>query len=180
MKRGRRKRPTAITEAMGNPGKRKINKREPKPDGTPPDVIEGLDAVGLAKYQQMRTALTGLRLVTAIDTDALMQYAWAYQEWIKCRDFISANGSIMSIKDATGKPKYIQQVPQVSMARQYWAIMYRLQQEFGMTPSARAGLSTGSDADTGPLLLQQANVTIEDFRTMRFDNAPPTLAPITE
>lgn len=178
MKRGRRKRPTKITEAMGNPGKRKIKKNEPKPDGLPPEQIDGLDDTGLAKYRQMRNALGGLRLLTSIDADALMQYAWAYQEWVKCRDFIAANGSIMSIKDAAGKPKYIQQVPQVSMARQYWAMMYRLQQEFGMTPSARASLSV--DPETSPMEITQADVTIDDFRTKQFDNAPPTLAPIIE
>jgi phage terminase small subunit len=49
--------------------------------------------------------------------------------------------------------KYVQQLPQVAIARNLLAVLNRYQQEFGLTPAARSRL-TISEQDDSPGLLE--------------------------
>ena len=56
------------------------------------------------------------------------------------------NVSVIPIKDDSGKLKYLQQLPQVSIARSLFQVLSRYQQEFGLTPSARTRIQVPLDA----------------------------------
>jgi P27 family predicted phage terminase small subunit len=62
------------------------------------------------------------------------------------------------IRDDKGKVKYMQSTPAATMMTKLAASMLRIEQEFGLTPSARSGLS-GSQP-------QQESI-IEKFRALR-------------
>ena len=52
--------------------------------------------------------------------------------------FIERNGETYALRDEHGKTRYLQQFPQISIANKLAGQLLRLEQEFGMTPSARS------------------------------------------
>ena len=113
--RGRKPTPTAIKELEGNPGKRPLNKAEPKPVKKAPPCPKWLEP-DFASYCQ------------------------AYARWKEAEEFISQHGTI--VKTPSG---YWQQVPQVSIAQTYLKIMNKIAEQFGLTPSSRSRIIAGSD-----------------------------------
>ena len=63
---------------------------------------------------------------------------------MKAKMFIRQHGEVYTIKDDAAKVKYIQQFPQVAIANKLAQHLTRLEQEFGMTPSARARIQLSS------------------------------------
>jgi P27 family predicted phage terminase small subunit len=82
-----------------------------------------------------------------IDREALARYCTLLARYWVCEEFIEKHGTSYPIKTDDGKVKYIQQVPQVGMANQLSSLLAKLEQEFGMTPSARSAIQVTSGAD---------------------------------
>lgn len=137
MGRGRKPEPTALKLLRGNPGKRAINKREPKPRKVRPRCPTWLDADAKAKWKQLIPELEAVGVLTIIDGDALANYCQVWARWKRAEEFIQKTGDCYPIKNPDGTLKYLQQVPQVSIARGLLQILRVYQQEFGLTPSAR-------------------------------------------
>ena len=116
--RGRKPTPTAIKELEGNPGKRPLNTKEPKPVKKAPSCPKWLEQIGI---------------LTEVDMAAFAGYCQAYARWKEAEEFITQHGSI--VKTPSG---YWQQVPQVSIAQTYLKIMNRFAEQFGLTPSSRS------------------------------------------
>lgn len=69
---GRPPKPTALKLLHGNPGKRKLNDKEPKPPvGAEPPAYLKADPVLLAEWKLEAPRLTRLGLLTEIDGDVL-------------------------------------------------------------------------------------------------------------
>ena len=77
-------------------------------------------------------------VITMADRKALTAYCRACSRWREAEEFIQKHGSVHVIKSDDGKPRYLQQVPQVAIANRLLLIMNRYQQEFGLTPAARS------------------------------------------
>ncbi|PYG84798.1 P27 family predicted phage terminase small subunit [Ruminiclostridium sufflavum DSM 19573] len=134
--RGRKPRPTAIKELEGNPGKRKLNKTEPKPDKKAPKCPSWLDNEAKKEWRRTVKQLEQLGILTEVDMAAFAGYCQAYARWKEAEEFITKHGTI--VKTPSG---YWQQVPQVSIAQTYLKIMNRFCEQFGMTPSARSRIA---------------------------------------
>ena len=142
-KRGPRPQPTQLRLVRGNPGKRAINKLEPKPDGGIPTKPAWLvDPVAALKWDEMCRELDKVGVLTVIDGDALARYCDTWSWWKKTRDFLRENGDVYPLKDENGKAKCLMQFPQVAIAHKLAASLARLEQEFGLTPSSRSGITT--------------------------------------
>lgn len=134
--RGRKPKPTALKVLEGNPGKRPLNKFEPKPENKAPKCPTWLEKEAKKEWRRMSKVLEGLGVLTEVDAAAFAGYCQAYARWKEAEEFLSKHGTIF--KTPSG---YIQQVPQVSIAQTYLKIMKDFCSEFGLTPSSRSRIS---------------------------------------
>ncbi|NBW18970.1 MAG: phage terminase small subunit P27 family [Caulobacteraceae bacterium] len=145
-KRGPRKEPTIIKIAKGNPGKRPLNKNEPKPpsdDITPPEWVTG---VAREKWENVVPKLIGMGVMTNADVDTIARYCTMHEQYVKYLEQCRRGLDVLVIRDDAGKVKYMQSTPAATMMTKLAASMLRIEQEFGLTPSARSGLSVGTQA----------------------------------
>ena len=133
---GRPPKPTVLKELEGNPGKRPLNKQEPKPKKQAPRCPSWLMPDAKKEWKRLSQELEAMGLLTQIDMAAFAGYCQAYARWKEAEEFISKHGSIL--KTSSGS---IQQIPQVSIAPQNLKQMRNFCSELGLSPSARSRLS---------------------------------------
>ncbi|MDW7670555.1 MAG: phage terminase small subunit P27 family [Bacillota bacterium] len=145
---GRKPKPTAVKALEGNPGKRTLNDREPKPDRKAPKCPAWLDPEAKKEWRRMAKQLEALGVLTEVDMAAFAGYCQAYARWKEAEEFITRHGTI--VKTPSG---YWQQVPQVSIAQTYLKIMNRCCEQFGLTPSSRSRIvaDTGISVEDDPM-----------------------------
>ena len=61
-----------------------------------------------------------------------------WSRWRKMEAFIEEKGEMYPLRAEDGSVKYFQQWPQVAIANKLAQQLTRLEQEFGLTPSARS------------------------------------------
>ncbi len=151
-RRGPPPKPTTLKLLQGNPGKRPLNIREPKPKQGTPRCPEWLDEEAKACWKWLVPKLTETGVLTLVDSHALTAYCDSWSRWKRAVLFLQKNGEVYTVKDGAGKVKYIQQLPQVAIARNLLAVLNRYQQEFGLTPAARSRIAIpDDDAPSGVL-----------------------------
>ena len=79
--RGRKPKPTRLKLIEGNPGKRPLNKHEPKPEPKVPTCPAHLCPAAKAEWKRLSRELFVLGIVTALDRAALAAYCQAYGRW---------------------------------------------------------------------------------------------------
>ena len=131
--KGRKPKPTALKILEGNPGKRPLNDKEPKPEKKAPRCPSWLEPEAKKEWRRMSKILEELGVLTEVDMTAFAGYCQAYSRWKEAEEFLSKHGTIF--KTPSG---YIQQVPQVSIAQTYLKVMKDFCSEFGLTPAARS------------------------------------------
>ena len=127
--------------AKGNPGKRPLNKSEPKPAAdaiAPPEWVTG---VSLDKWNEVVPKLIGMGVMTNADVDTVARYCTMHEQYVKYLEQVRRGLDVLVIRDEKGKVKYMQSTPAATMMTKLAASMLRIEQEFGLTPSARSGLS---------------------------------------
>ena len=142
--RGRKPTPTAIKELEGNPGKRALNEREPKPQKKAPACPKWLEDEAKKEWRRLAKQMEQLGILTQVDMAAFAGYCQAYARWKEAEEFITQHGSILRTKSG-----YVQPVPQVSIAQTYLKIMNRFAEQFGLTPAARSRI-IAEDSTSGP------------------------------
>ena len=134
--RGRKPKPTAMKELEGNPGRRPLNKNEPKPNKKAPRCPAWLEEEAKKEWKRMGKILEQMGLLTELDMAAFAGYCQAFARWKEAEEFVSQHGTI--IRTPNG---YLQQVPQVSIAQTNLKIMLKFCEQFGLTPSARSRIA---------------------------------------
>ena len=140
--RGRIPKPNEIKIAEGNPGKRRI-KNSPKPErvlGLKCPALIRKGKHGKEEWQRVTVELSRMGMLTVIDFAGLEMYCRAFQKWHDAEDFLIEKGTVYTLKDNDGRVKYIQQLPQVSIAQQCQEYCRKMIQEFGLSPAARSRL----------------------------------------
>lgn len=111
MAAGRKPKPTAVKELEGNPGKRKMNKKEPIPAKGTPSCPMWLLPEARKEWRRLSKNLSQLGVLTEIDMVAFAAYCQSYARWKEAQEHISQEGS--TFETNTG---YQQQVPWVGIA----------------------------------------------------------------
>jgi len=134
--------------ARGNPGKRRLNAQEPKPESDgiePPAWVTG---VSLEKWNEIVPKLIAMGVMTNADIEAIARYCTMHEHYVKYLDQVRRGLDVLVIRDEKGKVKYMQSTPAATMVTKLAASMLRIEQEFGLTPSARTGIvATKQDTD---------------------------------
>lgn len=143
--------PTVLKLIKGNPGRRRINKREPKPPrvsaATPPSHM----SAGAKKvWPVLAEIVDGMGVLTKADLLALEQVCEAYAMQLSARKTLKTFGSdYYELKTKNGEV-FIRLHPAVNVVADCDRRIRGWLNEFGMTPSARTRLKTeveGSEED---------------------------------
>ena len=132
----RPRKPSQLKVIQGNPGKRPLNKREPKPAANKPYMPRELSDGGRRVWRRLAGKLHAAGLLADIDADALAMYCELHARWTEAERAIQANG--LTVMTPNG---YLVQSPYVSIANRALADMRALLREFGMTPASRSAIS---------------------------------------
>lgn len=134
-KGGRPPKPTGLKVLEGNPGKRPLNKREPK---TSKIARRPMWLTSEAKKEWARIApiLKNMNILTAADQIALAVYCQAYADYIEAQKIIQENGITYEYTNKAGITNIVAR-PEVLIAQKNAEIIRKFCIEFGLTPSSR-------------------------------------------
>jgi P27 family predicted phage terminase small subunit len=150
---GRIPKPTKLKRLQGNPGKRKINTREPVFEAELPAAPAHLRGEALCEWQRVCAQLHPLGLLTAVDRNSLAVYCLAYAEWIEADNMVKQQGKVL-ISDKGNS--YLN--PWVGIRNKAAEQMHKISQQFGMTPASRTRVATprpDDDDDFGEYMKQR-------------------------
>ena len=139
--RGRKPKPTGMKQLEGNPGKRKLNEHEPKPEKKAPACPKWLEPEAKKEWKRLARKLEQMGVLTEVDMAAFAGYCQSYARWKEAEEFITQYGTI--VRTPSG---YWSQVPQVSIAQTNLKLMSKLAEQFGLTPSARSRIIADSSS----------------------------------
>lgn len=142
MTRGRKPKPTESKKLEGNPGKRKLNDKEPKPQVVIPDVPDHLQGEARIEYKRISTELSALKIITNLDRAALVSYCQAWGDYVKACKQIKTEGEVI-----TSDKGNLYQNPWVGIKTSAMDRMLRISAEFGMTPSSRTRLKVEAESE---------------------------------
>ncbi|KKL54928.1 hypothetical protein LCGC14_2260500, partial [marine sediment metagenome] len=127
--------PSHLTLIEGNPGKRAINRNEPKPQPIAPPCPAWLDYEAKAEWKRVAPELERLGLLTIVDRAALAAYCIAWSHLRKAQEKLQ-KGDIIS-------PYFTVVQRAQEKVRQFCA-------EFGLTPSSRGRMSVPEGGEKDP------------------------------
>lgn len=133
-KRGPAPEPTALKRLKGNPGKRKLNSREPQYPPEDPRSASWLKAAAKDEWDRLAPILRAQGLLAVTDRRALEAYCQAYARWRQAEEMLDKVPTLVG-KSSSG---YLYPVPWVSIAQRQMELMLKLAQEFGFTPASRS------------------------------------------
>ena len=132
-KRGPAPKPTVMKRLQGNPGRRPLNKREPKPTKSKPRCPSYLNDEAKREWRRLVGPLYDAGLLTAIDQNALAVYCDTVALWIEATRQVNKTGLVGKTKNGN-----LIQNPYLNIANRAKRDALRFMQEFGLTPSSRA------------------------------------------
>ena len=144
-KRGPPKTPTKLKILRGNPGGKKLNAAEPEPPAdkiVPPPWLAG---ASLDRWNEIVPMLVQLGVMTNADIGTIARYCVAHELYLVYLAEVRAGGDRITGFNPDGSVTYQQVAPPATLMNKYHEFMLRVEQEFGMTASARAGIVTNKE-----------------------------------
>ena len=134
------------TEILKRRGSREVAKRdrEPRPEKGAPRCPAWLDKEAKAVWRQLVPQLEAIGVLTKIDGNALARYCRLFVRWKQCDAFVRKYGETYTTgyhkdeKTGVSKPTSFQQFPEVGIINKLGPQLLKIEQEFGLTPAARA------------------------------------------
>ncbi|QRF55750.1 phage terminase small subunit P27 family [Variovorax paradoxus] len=139
---GRTPKPTHLKVVSGNPGKRAINKREPKPKREIPSCPAYLSDVGKVAWGRLGVLLDRMGVLTEADGPALERLCDCYAELLELRDSLSSQGRTYETDGGLIKAN-----PAAAMFADADRRFKSYLVEFGLTPAARSKVQAAPDDD---------------------------------
>lgn len=133
----RYRKPSALKLMDGNPGKRPIDEREPKPQGGLPRCPKRLEGEAAKAWKLFAKQLGDCGIATSLDATAVEMLCDKYAQYAEARANEIKGGSVwLGNKGDNGLPTFVYS-PYYAIARNHWNDLLRMLNEFGMTPSSR-------------------------------------------
>ncbi len=149
--RGPRPTPSAVLKLRGTYRMDRSHKEPKAPKGIP-RCPAWLDPLSKHAWKQLLPQLQKMGILSRIDSNALVRYCRSWSRWIRAEQFIEKHGECYPLKDGNGKTKCLAAFPQVASANKLGMLLTKLEQEFGMTPSARTRIEVPDPLTYDPLL----------------------------
>lgn len=163
---GRKPKPTQLRVIQGNPGKRALPKREPKPELGAPDRPIPLHGHASAAWKLASEKLQRVGVLTELDGLALAALALSFQDFMQAREALArpvyepcaeasdalaavvAEAGSLSYVSATNSGVIMRSRPEVAVIADADRRLRAWLTEFGMTPSARSRVHAVKPEDT--------------------------------
>ena len=129
--------PTRLKLLDGNPGKRRLNRREPKPKVEAPACPTWLNAEAKAEWRRVVPRLTEMKVIARIDRACLATYCLAWSRLKRAEKALDRDG-ITYVRDGM-----IKKHPAASIAHEAAAELKGYAAEFGLTASSRSRVEAG-------------------------------------
>jgi len=144
------KTPTHLALVKGNPSKRGINKKEPKPPSGVPPIPKHLDKMGKYWFKRIGEELDAVGVMTTLDGKALELLIEAYTEYRQHCDVLTEEGYTYKTVSATGED-IVKAHPAAVMKSDAWKRIRAMLSEFGMTPASRSKVGASGPSEADPL-----------------------------
>ena len=141
---GRKPKLTAMKLLEGNPGGRKLNKREPKANSGIPVCPNWLLPEAKNEWKRLAKKLHQMGILTVSDRTTFAAYCQSYARWREANEHLEHEGSVCYTKNGFEQPS-----AWVGIANTNQKLMMQAAAEFGLTPSVRSRLVAGSDIHEG-------------------------------
>lgn len=128
--------PTKLKLLRGNPGRRPINDAEPEPLPGPMARPPWLSKLAAEEWDRVAPHLEAMRTVTAADVTALAVYCEAVARWRQLAEVVASSPPVIRNRESGILVKN----PAYSQIRDAAIEVRMFAREFGLTPSARAGI----------------------------------------
>lgn len=133
-----RPKPTRLKVLQGNPGKRPLNQREPKPRAKSPSPPKYLDAYAKTEWRRITKHLDPVGLLSELDRAVLASYCQAVSEQRHAIRKMAADG-----RYATNARGELVRAPWVLTFEKATDAIRKHAIEFGLTPAARSRIEVG-------------------------------------
>lgn len=141
---GRPRKPTALKQLQGNPGKRALSQAEPRPAVKRPPCPRHIQGEARKEWNRITRQLLEINVLTPIDRAALAAYCQNWARWVEAEDAMRAADFRMVSLTASGYPVAS---PWLAIANNAMKNMLRFLVEFGMTPSSRSRVAASEPAE---------------------------------
>jgi P27 family predicted phage terminase small subunit len=131
--RGRKPKPTVLKLLDGNPGKRRLNDREPTAPGGIPEPPDWLDDGARSEWFVITKLLHDMGILSLADHATAEAYCTLYSRWVQSEAQVRKSGTV--VKSPNGYPMMS---PYLIVANQALEGMRKLLVELGLTPSSRS------------------------------------------
>ncbi|UQY33583.1 phage terminase small subunit P27 family [Pseudomonas fulva] len=139
---GRRPKPTAKKALAGNPGKRALNRAEPKfAEITHVDPPEWMQPLAIQMWQTVVPELLAQHIVCITDLHNVEAFCTAYANWRSAQELVVQHGPI--VESAMGSPI---KNPALTAAKEAMSQMVTFGAMLGLDPSSRSRLIGGKKA----------------------------------
>ena len=149
---GRPPKPTVLKLLEGNPGKRKLNDREPVPKSGRPKRPSWLASNARRYWPSTLALLDDMDVLSVVDGTAVALLCTALAEYVASNTEVEANGltwlETRLDKDANVVSTALKANPAVAMRADSWRRVNLMLQQFGMTASSRAKIHVQPSEET--------------------------------
>jgi P27 family predicted phage terminase small subunit len=142
MIRGRKPTPAAVKRRQGNPGKRRLNKKEPRLQSRIPSCPKHLQGEARREWNRSAGLLRRLGVITELDRAVLAAYCTAYADYVEAVEHLNKTGAVKRSKKGGEYQNLWVPIKKRSMDQ-----MVKFGSELGLTPSSRSRVQVG-DLDT--------------------------------
>jgi P27 family predicted phage terminase small subunit len=157
-RRGPRPKPTSQKKLAGNPGKRRLNDREPVPPAKPIARPSWITGTAAAEWNRVAPLLETMGLLTCADEVTLAAYCQAAAELIIATRELDKMGRLIVVKIYSRKGEEVGERvvlnPAVKLQRDAFARLKQFLGEFGLSPAARTNLKVDAPNESTPDELQ--------------------------
>lgn len=129
----------------GNPGKRRLNEGEPQPSRELPTRPAWLLPEAKREWTRVARELQRLGLLTTVDRAALASYCQWWARFVEAQKALDECGLVFVTANG-----YVQQRPEVGIAKTAASMMKSFLIEFGLTPASRSRLHVEGPKEKDP------------------------------
>ena len=156
--RGYPARPTKLRVLRGDHPER-VNLNEPQPADLPVSVPPYLSEEAKRKWHELAPHLLAMGILSGADVDMLAAYCECFARWRRLAQMAAASPPVFRRKGAAGDDETVLvKNPLWGQVRDAEAALRNMAREFGLTPSARAGLHGAASIAHGERLLTGGGV----------------------